>query len=70
MQEKVPPKNLIDDPLRSTAKAKQEADPQALLFPDLLYDFNGVPKGADKTCGRSAAGGGLGVCNNLRRGPG
>lgn len=49
IQEKVQPKYLIDDLLRATARAKQAADPQALLIPDLFYDFNGIPEGADKT---------------------
>jgi len=49
IQEKVQPKCLIDDLLRSTAKAKRAADPQGVLIPDLFYDFNGVPDGADKT---------------------
>src|SRR6185437_2397169 len=49
IQEKVQPKYLIDDLLRSTARAKREADPQGLLIPDLFYDFNGIPEGADKT---------------------
>ncbi len=46
IQEKVHPKVLIDDLLRET----QEREPAAgkLQF-DLFADFNGVPKGADKT---------------------
>jgi adenine-specific DNA-methyltransferase len=49
IQEKVQPKTLIDDLLRTTMKAKQAADPQKLLIPDLFFDFNGIPDGADKT---------------------
>ncbi len=46
IQEKVHPKVLIDDLLRQTKTAKsQEIDFQA----DLFGDFNGIPKGADKT---------------------
>jgi adenine-specific DNA-methyltransferase len=43
IQEKVHPKALIDDLLRQT---KAEA-PEAQF--DLFHDFNGIPKGADKT---------------------
>jgi len=46
IQEKVHPKALIDDLLRTT-KERQHADGQ--LTPDLFADFNGIPKGADKT---------------------
>jgi adenine-specific DNA-methyltransferase len=49
IQEKVQPKTLIDDLLRTTMRAKQAADPQKLLIPDLFFDFNGIPEGADKT---------------------
>ncbi len=49
IQEKVQPKVLIDDLLRDSQKKKQEADPQKLLIPDLFFDFNGIPEGADKT---------------------
>jgi adenine-specific DNA-methyltransferase len=46
IQEKVHPKVLIDDLLRQTEKAKaQEPDFQT----DLFADFNGIPKGVDKT---------------------
>jgi len=46
IQEKVHPKALIDDLLRQTEKAKaQEPDFQT----DLFADFNGMPKGVDKT---------------------
>ena len=44
IQEKVHPKVLIDDLLRQS-KAGQKPEAQA----DLFGDFNGVPKGADKT---------------------
>ena len=46
IQEKVHPKVLIDDLLRSTKEREQEAGG---LTPDLFADFNGIPKGADKT---------------------
>src|SRR4051794_29412285 len=49
IQEKVQPKTLIDDLLRDSQRKKQAADPQKLLIPDLFYDFNGIPEGADKT---------------------
>ena len=45
IQEKVHPKVLIDDLLRQTADS---APPQPQQI-DLFADFNGVPKGADKT---------------------
>jgi adenine-specific DNA-methyltransferase len=43
IQEKVHPKALIDDLLRQS----QETAPEAQF--DLFHDFNGLPKGADKT---------------------
>lgn len=43
IQEKVHPKALIDDLLRQS----QENAPEAQF--DLFHDFNGLPKGADKT---------------------
>ncbi|MBE2181297.1 MAG: site-specific DNA-methyltransferase [Chthoniobacterales bacterium] len=46
IQEKVHPKALIDDLLRQT-REKQHDD--GLLTPDLFADFNGIPKGVDKT---------------------
>ncbi|MDP2334819.1 MAG: site-specific DNA-methyltransferase [Reyranella sp.] len=46
IQEKVHPKVLIDDLLRSTKERAHEAGD---LTPDLFADFNGIPKGADKT---------------------
>lgn len=46
IQEKVHPKVLIDDLLRTT-KARAHEDGE--LTPDLFSDFNGIPKGADKT---------------------
>jgi hypothetical protein len=49
IQEKVHPKVLINDLLRRTSEAERAADRQALLFPDLYADFNGMPEGADKT---------------------
>ncbi|WP_339834142.1 site-specific DNA-methyltransferase [uncultured Parvibaculum sp.] len=46
IQEKVHPKALIDDLLRETkARAHEEGD----ITPDLFSDFNGIPKGVDKT---------------------
>ena len=47
IQEKVHPKVLIDDLLRQTKEREQRnrADSQ----PDLFADFNGMPKGVDKT---------------------
>ena len=45
IQEKVHPKVLIDDLLRRS-QASQERSAQQ---PDLFADFNGIPKGADKT---------------------
>ena len=49
IQEKVHPKVLINDLLRRTSEAERAADRQALLFPDLYEEFNGIPDGADKT---------------------
>lgn len=46
IQEKVHPKALIDDLLRETKERAHEA---GLLTPDLFADFNGIPKGVDKT---------------------
>ncbi len=46
IQEKVHPKALIDDLLRESKERKHEAGE---LTPDLFADFNGIPKGADKT---------------------
>ena len=46
IQEKVHPKALIDDLLRAT---KQREHDTGLLTPDLFADFNGIPKGVDKT---------------------
>jgi adenine-specific DNA-methyltransferase len=46
IQEKVHPKALIDDLLRQTKESQHES---GLLTPDLFADFNGMPKGADKT---------------------
>ena len=46
IQEKVHPKALIDDLLRETREREHEA---GLLTPDLFADFNGIPKGVDKT---------------------
>ena len=46
IQEKVHPKALIDDLLRATKEREHEA---GMLTPDLFADFNGFPKGADKT---------------------
>ena len=45
IQEKVQPKVLIDDLLRQTENDRKASDQQ----PDLFADFNGIPKGADKT---------------------
>jgi adenine-specific DNA-methyltransferase len=45
IQEKVHPKVLIDDLLRMTKADRQASDLQL----DLFADFNGIPKGADKT---------------------
>ncbi len=46
IQEKVHPKALIDDLLRRTKEKQHDA---GNLTPDLFADFNGIPKGADKT---------------------
>src|SRR5450755_3335295 len=46
IQEKVHPKALIDDLLRST---KERAHDTGQLTADLFADFNGMPKGVDKT---------------------
>src|SRR5688500_6372870 len=46
IQEKVQPKVLIDDLLRNTKEREQNAGQST---PDLFADFNGMPKGADKT---------------------
>src|SRR5579863_7316434 len=46
IQEKVHPKALIDDLLRETKEHKQET---GQITADLFADFNGIPKGADKT---------------------
>jgi len=46
IQEKVHAKALIDDLLRETRERKHEAGD---IAPDLFADFNGIPKGVDKT---------------------
>lgn len=46
IQEKVHPKVLIDDLLRATKERKHESGE---ITPDLFADFNGIPKGVDKT---------------------
>jgi adenine-specific DNA-methyltransferase len=46
IQEKVHPKVLIDDLLRSTRERAHEA---GQTTPDLFADFNGIPAGTDKT---------------------
>jgi adenine-specific DNA-methyltransferase len=46
IQEKVHPKVLIDDLLRATKEHEHESGG---LTPDLFADFNGIPKGVDKT---------------------
>jgi adenine-specific DNA-methyltransferase len=46
IQEKVHPKVLIDDLLRTSKEREHEA---GQFTPDLFADFNGIPKGADKT---------------------
>jgi adenine-specific DNA-methyltransferase len=46
IQEKVHPKALIDDLLRTTKEREHEAGQSTA---DLFSDFNGIPKGADKT---------------------
>ena len=51
IQEKVHPKVLIDDLLRQTRAEKDAAEKAGgkLQQLDLFADFNGIPKGADKT---------------------
>src|SRR3984885_2412726 len=46
IQEKVHPKALIDDLLRETKERAHEAGETTA---DLFADFNGIPKGVDKT---------------------
>jgi adenine-specific DNA-methyltransferase len=46
IQEKVHPKVLIDDLLRDTRERAHEG---GQVMADLFADFNGIPKGADKT---------------------
>jgi len=46
IQEKVHPKVLIDDLLSETREHENEA---GHLTPDLFADFNGIPKGVDRT---------------------
>ena len=46
IQEKVHPKVLIDDLLRTTKEREHDSGEQT---PDLFADFNGIPKGVDKT---------------------
>ena len=46
IQEKVHPKVLIDDLLRETREQQHEAGQTTA---DLFSDFNGIPKGVDKT---------------------
>ena len=46
IQEKVHPKVLIDDLLRETKERRHETGE---ITPDLFADFNGIPKGVDKT---------------------
>ncbi len=46
IQEKVHAKALVDDLLRDTKERKHEAGE---IAPDLFADFNGIPKGVDKT---------------------
>jgi adenine-specific DNA-methyltransferase len=46
IQEKVHPKALIDDLLRQTKQAESQTSG---FQTDLFADFNGIPKGADKT---------------------
>ncbi len=46
IQEKVHPKALIDDLLRETKERQHDA---GLITADLFADFNGIPKGVDKT---------------------
>jgi adenine-specific DNA-methyltransferase len=46
IQEKVQPKVLIDELLRETSEREHDA---GMITPDLFADFNGIPKGVDKT---------------------
>jgi adenine-specific DNA-methyltransferase len=46
IQEKVHPKALVDELLRETKEREHEA---GQITADLFADFNGIPKGADKT---------------------
>jgi len=46
IQEKVQPKVLVDDLIRATKKHEHDSGE---LTPDLFADFNGIPKGVDKT---------------------
>jgi adenine-specific DNA-methyltransferase len=46
IQEKVHPKALVDDLLRETRESEHEAGQTTA---DLFADFNGIPKGVDKT---------------------
>src|SRR6266436_9124497 len=46
IQEKVHPKVLIDDLLRQTREQREQ---EVGAQPDLFADFNGIPKGVDKT---------------------
>jgi adenine-specific DNA-methyltransferase len=46
IQEKILPKVLIDELLRETRERENDA---GQLTPDLFADFNGIPKGVDKT---------------------
>jgi len=46
IQEKVHPKALIDDLLRDSRERRHEAGE---IMPDLFADFNGIPKGVDRT---------------------
>ncbi len=46
IQEKVHPKALIDDLLKQTRESEHEA---GQITADLFSDFNGIPKGVDKT---------------------
>jgi adenine-specific DNA-methyltransferase len=46
IQEKVHPKVLVDDLLKETRESRREAGEGV---PDLFADFNGMPKGVDKT---------------------
>src|SRR5450756_1110242 len=46
IQEKVHPKVLIDDLLRTTREREHDT---GQLTPDLFADFNGIPRGVDKT---------------------